>query len=152
MPRVRWSAYRYSRERLKTEPPTELRDLEEKLQTQGSTLSDDAKEKLQKDYQQKALDLKRFQDDAQRELEEVQRKELGELEKRVMPVIEKVAKESGYSLIFNKYNSGLLFADQASDLTDMVIQKFNTEIAAAPKTEAKPAPTAPAKPAPPKKN
>ncbi len=130
----------------------ELRDLEEKLQTQGSTLSDDAKEKLQKDYQQKALDLKRFQDDAQRELEEVQRKELGELEKRVMPVIEKVAKESGYSLIFNKYNSGLLFADQASDLTDMVIQKFNTEIAAAPKTEAKPTPAAPAKPAPPKKN
>ncbi len=133
----------------------ELRDLEEKLQTQGATLSDDAKDKLQKDYQQKALDLKRFQDDAQRELQELQQKELGELEKRVMPVIEKVAKEAGYALIFNKYNSGLLFADQATDLTDQVIQKFNTEIAAAPATEAKPAgkpAPKPATPPAPKKN
>ena len=105
-------------------------------------------EKLQKDYQAKALDLKRFQDDAQRELEELQRKELGELEKRVLPVIETVSKELGYALVFNKYQSGLLYADGGVDITDSVIQKFNTAIAAAPKTDAKPAPAAPAKPSP----
>lgn len=123
---------------------TELRDLEKRIQEQGKSLSEEAMEKLQKDYQTKALDLKRFQDDAQRELEELQRKELGELEKRVLPVIEGVAKELGYALVFNKYQSGLLHADPAVDLTDAVIQKFNTAIAAAPKTDAKPAAAAPA--------
>ena len=125
----------------------ELRDLEQKIQDQGKSLSEDAMEKLQKEYQAKAVDLKRFQDDAQRELEETQRKELGDLEKRIMPVINDVAREQGYQLVFNKFNSGLLFADDKSvDLTEAVITKFNSQIAA-PKPAAKPATAAPAPPA-----
>jgi outer membrane protein len=126
----------------------ELRDMEQKIQDQGKSLSEDAMEKLQKDYQAKALDLKRFQDDAQRELEESQRKELGELEKRIMPVINEVAREQGYALVFNKFNSGLLFADDKSvDLTEAVITKFNSMIAApAAPAAAKPAAPAAAKP------
>ena len=124
----------------------ELRDLEQKIQDQGKSLSEDAMEKLQKDYQTKALDLKRAQDDAQRELEETQRKELADLERRVMPLIDGVAKEQGFTLVFNKFQSGLLHADASADVTDAVIAKFNTQIAAAPKTDAKPAPAA-AKPA-----
>ena len=117
----------------------ELRDMEQKIQDQGKSLSEDAMEKLQKDYQSKALDLKRFQDDAQRELEESQRKELGELEKRIMPVINEVAREQGYALVFNKFNSGLLYADDKSvDLTEAVITRFNSMIAA-PAPAAKPA-------------
>jgi outer membrane protein len=129
----------------------ELRDMEQKIQDQGKSLSEDAMEKLQKDYQAKALDLKRFQDDAQRELEESQRKELGELEKRIMPVINEVAREQGYALVLNKFNSGLLFADDKSvDLTEAVITKFNSMIAApAAPAAAKPAAPAAAKPAAP---
>lgn len=122
----------------------ELRDLEQKIQDQGKSLSEDAMEKLQKDYQAKALDLKRFQDDAQRELEESQRKELADLEKRIMPVINEVAREQGYALVFNKFNSGLLYADDKSvDLTEAIITKFNSMIAApAAPAAAKPAPAA----------
>jgi len=127
-----------------TKRQTELRDLEKRIQEQGKSLSEEAMEKLQKDYQQKALDLKRFQDDAQRELEELQRRELTDLEKKVLPVIEAVSKELGYTLVSNKFQSGLLYADDAVDLTAAVIQKFNTAIAAAPKTDAKPAAATPA--------
>ena len=133
----------------------ELRDMEQKIQDQGKSLSEEAMEKLQKDYQAKALDLKRFQDDAQREMEEAQRKELGELEKRIMPVINEVAREQGYALVFNKFNSGLLFADDKSvDLTEAVITRFNSMIAApaAPAAAKSAVPAAkPAAPAAPKK-
>lgn len=128
----------------------ELRDMEQKIQEQNKTLSEDALEKLNKDYQSRALEMKRFQDDAQRELEELQRRELGELEKKVMPVIQQVSKEEGYQLVFNKFQSGLLYADEAVDLTDKVITKFNSALATAPaKPEAKPAaPAGAAKPTP----
>jgi outer membrane protein len=134
----------------------ELRDLEQKIQEQGKSLSEDAMEKAQKEYQAKAVDLKRFQDDAQRELEEAQRKELSDLEKRIMPVINDVAKEQGYQLVFNKFNSGLLFADDKSvDLTEAVITRFNSQIAApkpaAPAPAAAPAAAKPAAPTAPKK-
>ena len=59
----------------------------------------------------------------------------------------KLAKEQGYQLVFNKFNSGLLFADDKSvDLTEAVITKFNSQIAApkAAPAAAKPATAAPA--------
>ena len=80
--------------------------MEQKLADQGASLADDKKEALQKSYQEKAIAFKRFQDDAQRQLEEAQKKELEELQKRVLPVISQIGKEKGYTLIFNKFQSG----------------------------------------------
>lgn len=135
-----------------TKRQKDLRDLEEKIQSGGKSLSEETMEKLQKDYQTKAVDLKRFQDDAQRELEDMQRKELGELEKRIMPVIDAYAKEKGFTVVFNKFQSGLLYATEGADITDEVIAKFNSQIVTGAPA-AKPAAAAPAKPAAqPKKN
>ena len=107
----------------------ELRDLEQKLADQGSALADDKRETLQKTYQEKAIAFKRFQDDATRELEAAQKKELGELERRVFPVINQVGKDKGYTMIFNKFQAGLLYADDTVDLTDEVLRVFNTTVA-----------------------
>jgi outer membrane protein len=126
----------------------ELRDLEQKLADQGKSLSEDARDKLNKDYQAKALDLKRFQDDASREMEDAQRREQKNLEERIMPLIAGVGKEQGYTLIFNKFQSGLLYAEDSADVTPAVITKFNTQLAV-PAAAAKPATAAPAKAAPP---
>src|SRR5262249_47516223 len=57
----------------------ELRDMEQKLADQGTALADDKKEALQKTYQEKAIAFKRFQDDANRDLEAAQKKELSDL-------------------------------------------------------------------------
>src|SRR5437763_10775577 len=83
----------------------ELRDMEQKLADQGSAMADDKRDALQKSYQEKAISFKRFQDDANRELETAQKKELSELERRVFPVINQVGKEKGYTLVFNKFQS-----------------------------------------------
>jgi outer membrane protein len=107
----------------------ELRDLEQKLADQGSALADDKRETLQKSYQEKAISFKRFQDDATRDLDAAQKKELGDLERRIFPVINQVGKEKGYTMIFNKFQAGLLYADEAVDLTDEVLKVFNTTVA-----------------------
>jgi outer membrane protein len=125
----------------------EIRDLEQKLADQGSALADDKRETLQKTYQEKAIAFKRFQDDATRELDTAQKKELGELERRVFPVINQVGKDKGYTMIFNKFQAGLLYADDAVDLTDEVLKVFNTTVAVP--ASAKPADgSASARPAP----
>ena len=135
----------------------ELRDMEQKLADQGSSMADDKRETLQKSYQEKAIAFKRFQDDANRDLEAAQKKELSELERRVFPVINQVGKEKGFTLIFNKFQSGLVFADDAVDITDDVLKVFNTTVAvpgpaaASGGTAAKPAARTAPGPAPTKK-
>ena len=130
----------------------ELRDMEQKLADQGSAMADDKRDALQKSYQEKAIAFKRFQDDANRDLEAAQKKELSELERRVFPVINQVGKEKGYTLILNKFQSGLVFVEDSVDITDEVLKVFNTTVAvpAAKSAEGAPKAAAPAaKPAAP---
>src|SRR6266508_3756960 len=130
----------------------ELRDMEQKLADQGQSMTDDKREQLQKGYQEKAIAFKRFNDDAQRVLEEAQKKELEQLEKRVLPVIQQVGKEKGFTLIFNKFQSGLVYADEGVYVTDDVLKRFNTTVAVpAAKAETAAPKSAPPKPAPTKK-
>ena len=129
----------------------DLRDMEQKLADQGQSMTDDKREQLQKTYQEKAISYKRFNDDAQRILEEAQKKELEQLEKRVLPVIQQVGREKGFTVIFNKFQAGLVYADDSVDVTDEVLKRFNTTVAMPEaKADSAPKPAVP-KPAPTKK-
>jgi outer membrane protein len=122
----------------------ELRDIEQKLSTQGQSLSDDKREQLQKQYNEKSIDYKSFTEKASRDLDQVQKKELADLERRVFPIITQLGKERGYTLIFNKFQSGLVFADDAADITEDVLKRFNTTVAVPPAAAAKPGAVPPA--------
>ncbi len=51
---------------------------------------------------------------------------LAQIDQRVMPVINQVGKDLGYTLIFRKFESGLIYADEAIDITSVVIQRLDT--------------------------
>lgn len=104
----------------------ELDALRDQLNKQRLTLAPEKLEDLQKQIEDKRILLQRFQDDAARELEEARRKALDQLEQKIMPVINEVGTERGLTLIFNKFQSGLVYADETVDITDEVIRRFNT--------------------------
>ncbi len=100
--------------------------LKDQFNKQRFTLSQEKLQSLQKQIEDKSIELKRFQDDAQRDLEEARKKALDRLEAKIMPIINQVGQERKLSLIFNKFQSGLVYADDAIDITDDIIQRFNT--------------------------
>jgi outer membrane protein len=104
----------------------ELAALQEQMSKQRFTLSEERLAELSKQMEDKQIALQRFQDDAERELDESRRRELGGLEGRIIPVINEIGAERGFTLIFNKFQSGLVYADDTVDITDDVIRRFNT--------------------------
>ena len=104
----------------------ELSALQEQMSKQRFTLSEERLAEISKEIEDKQIALQRFQDDAERELDEARRRELGGLEQRIIPVINQIGEERGFTLIFNKFQSGLVYADDAVDITDDVIRRFNT--------------------------
>ncbi len=104
----------------------ELDALRTQFAKQRFTLSDDKLAALQKQIEDKTIALKRFQDDAQRELEDARKRELDGLEQLIMPIINQVGQEKKLTLIFNKFQSGLVYAADSVDITDEIIQRFNT--------------------------
>lgn len=108
---------------------SELEALQKQLATQRATLTEERLKSLQKQIEDKQVDIERFRDDAEDFLDEARRKELQELEKRIMPIINEIGRERKLHLIFNKFQSGLVYADDAVDITDEVLKRFNVQVA-----------------------
>lgn len=107
----------------------ELTDLQSRFTDGQLSLSEDKLAELRKQIEDKTIALKRFQDDATRELTKKRDEVLDQIEKSVFPVINQIGKEGGYTLIFNKYNSGLVYADETVDITAQVIERYNASAA-----------------------
>ena len=100
--------------------------LQEQYNKQRYTVSEQRLAEMNKELEDKNIAIRRFEDDAKRELEEARRRELGGLEERILPIINQIGVEEGITVIFNKFQSGLVYADEAVDITDDVIRRFNT--------------------------
>jgi outer membrane protein len=107
----------------------ELKDLQGKINDGRLSLAQDKLADLSKQYEEKEIALRRAQDDATRELTKQRDAMLAQIDDRVMPVINQVGKDLGYTLIFRKFESGLIYADEAIDITSVVIQRLDTAAA-----------------------
>jgi outer membrane protein len=105
---------------------TELKDLQAKINDGRLSLAQDKLADLSKQYEEKEIGLRRAQDDATRELNKKRDEMLAQIDERVMPVINQVGKDLGYTLIFRKFESGLIYADEAVDITSVVVQRLDT--------------------------
>ncbi len=109
----------------------EMRKLDAEISTKRISLSEDKLAELQKSLADKRIAVQRFAQDADREIGEARDRELQALEAKIKPVIDSLGKEMGLAAIFNKFESGLVYASDAIDITDTVIQRFNSAPAAA---------------------
>ena len=113
----------------------DARKLEADITTKRISLSEDKLAEMQKQLADKRIAIQRYAQDADREIGEARDRELQALEARIKPVIDNIGKEMGLAAIFNKFESGLVYASDAIDITDTVIQRFNA--APAPAAAAK---------------
>jgi outer membrane protein len=111
----------------------EVQKLDSEIATKRISLSEDKLAELQKTLADKRISMQRYAQDAEREIGEARDRELMALEGKIKPVIDAMGKEMGLAAIFNKFESGLVYASDAIDITDSVIKRFN---------EAQPAATA----------
>jgi outer membrane protein len=126
-----------------------LQASQQKLEAGGGVLSPLAITQLQREIERQQLDLQRFTEDAQVEVQELQAELFTAFEQQLAPVIEQVFEERDLWMLFDVSAQGLIMANPALDLTTEVIERFN---AGSPATGAAPAPAtpvpAPATPAP----
>lgn len=117
----------------------QVQALQQKLEKEGPVMSVAAQGDLQKQIEKINVEIQRFTQDAQAEVNELQAQLQEEFQQRLGPVLQAVAEEKGLQFIFNGPEAGLVWADTALDITADVIRKLD---AAKPAAPAKPAPQA----------
>ena len=135
-----------------------LQSNQQKLQQGGAVLSEAARAQTQREIDRLTVEIDRFQEDANAEVQELQQSLQGEFQEKLRPVVDAVVKELAIGLLFSAGDAGAIFVDPSLDITAEVIKRFDSgKYAAAPTAKpaapstAKPAAPAPstAKPAPP---
>jgi outer membrane protein len=102
-----------------------IQSMQEKLDKQKDILSADAQDKLRGDIEKGITDLKRFREDSEADIQNRLNEALEGMEKRVLPIIQKIGNERAYSLIISK--DQLIYYNTKNDITDEVIKQFNEE-------------------------
>lgn len=81
---------------------------------------------LQHKYNDGMADLKRFEREANQKIDQQRFQSLSEFNRLALPLIRSLGKEQGYAMIFRKQESGLVYADESTDLTSQVLERLNS--------------------------
>jgi outer membrane protein len=100
----------------------ELRTLEDQLIRDGSVMSDEQRVKLESDIRGLRRDIRRVQDEFREELNMRRNQELGKLQRRVLEVIQQLAKAEKFDLVVN--DVGVLYFSETIDITEKVIARM----------------------------
>src|SRR3954470_17664920 len=104
----------------------EMTKLDADINSKKLSLSEDKLAEMTKQLSDRKIAMQRYAQDADREVGEARDRALLELENKIKPVIDGIGKEMGLAAIFNKYESGLVYASDAIDITETVITRFDT--------------------------
>lgn len=101
--------------------------LQDEIEKKSSVWSEEKKQEKGIEFQKMRRDLRAKQEDAQMELKKLEEQRLSPIRKDLEQVIEKLAKEKGYSIILP--TEVVMYSSDAVDITEEVTKAFN----AAPK-------------------
>jgi outer membrane protein len=105
----------------------ELKKLKEDLEKQAMLLSEEARNAKERDYQQKVKDYQRFTKDIQETLQQTDADLTRKILESLLKVVQDVGKKSDYTIILEKTESSLVYADESIDITDQVIKAFDNQ-------------------------
>jgi outer membrane protein len=101
--------------------------LKDQLQKGSATLSDEAKNKLMRQIDSETTALKRSTEDAQADVEQEEGKIINELGAKLYAIVEKYAKENGYSMIVDVsgQQQPIWWASDSINITNEVIGLYD---------------------------
>jgi outer membrane protein len=108
-----------------------IQDLQKEMESGASVLSDQAKREKQDEAERLIIELRRFRDDAERELESRYRRMLADVEEKILPIINAFGEENNFTMILARMQSGLVYADEKIDVTADIVRRFDQATAAA---------------------
>jgi Skp family chaperone for outer membrane proteins len=121
-----------------------MADMQNKLQTGDKALSESAKADLAKQIDKLTVDLQRMNDDAQKDLSDMQQQLFRPIAEKAQEAIKSYSTENGFAVVFDTSSqaSSIIYFQDVADITTEIIRRMDA-------TAAKPSATPAATPKPP---
>ena len=106
---------------------TKLKDAQTRQQTQASLLSESASAQLAKDIDRLNREFTFKQQEAQSEMQTMQADLLADFEKKVLPILEALAKEKNLHAVFNVADSGAVYVFPGLNLSPELVKRVDAQ-------------------------
>lgn len=115
-----------SRQKTLDDKQQELTKMREDIEKQKNVLSREALQKRLDEYQQKFVDVQTVYVEYQRELAAKEAELTKTILDRMEAILRRIGQAEGYTLIVERNESGVMWVPSNLDITDNVIQRYNS--------------------------
>jgi len=120
----------------------EIEDIEKKIERESLVMSKEVREEKQREMRIKIGDFKALQQKYMEDFKALENRIISRIQKEVVELVQEIGKKESYTLIVEKRTGGVVYAPLSIDITDTVIQIYNTQV---PKSDDSPSTPAPEK-------
>ncbi len=118
-----------------------LRKEKELLDKQASAMNQETLVQKQTDLQKKLFELAQKWEKGKQEMATKERTELQAIFQKMDPIIAQIAQREGFTMVFEKTDSGLVYAPGSLDLTNELVRLYNDKNKGGPGDKPTPAKT-----------
>ena len=119
-----------------------LTETQTKLQTGDKTLNDTTKADMAKQIDRLTTELQRMNDDAQKELGDLQQQLFRPIAEKTQEVLKSYSTENGFAVVFDTSSqaSSIIYSSEVADITTEIIRRVDATATKAPAAQIAPAP------------
>jgi len=107
----------------------EIKELQKKFEREALVMNEDVRSKKERAFRIKVNDFKSLTKKYQADFKMLNGKLVNFLKKEVLDIVDEMGKNEGYLIILEKKEGGVLYFPNTIDITDQLIQIYNTRLA-----------------------
>jgi len=104
----------------------EIEEAKNKLEREALVMSKEMRDEKEREIRINTNDLKILQNKYTADLRQLEAKLVRNIQKEVLEIIADIGKKEGYLVIFEKREAGVMYSPDTIDITDRLIQKYNS--------------------------
>jgi outer membrane protein len=109
------------------EKQQEVQQFQEEMESGFEMLNPEAQREKLEEYQTKLSELQQLYQQYQQELSRQEMEGTSQIFDRMVEIIKTISEERGYTLVLEKTQSSLLYADTSMDFTEEVIERYDNQ-------------------------
>jgi outer membrane protein len=105
----------------------EIEELKKNLDREALVMSKEMREQKGRDFRIKLNDFKTLEKKYSNDLRTLNARLVSRIQKDIFKIVAEIGKKEGFLLIVEKMEAGVVYSPNSIDITDRVIQKYNSD-------------------------
>lgn len=107
----------------------ELEEIKKRIEREALVMTREMREEKEREFRIRLNDFRALEQKFKKEINELNKRLVKRLQDDVFALVEEMGKKEGYLLVVEKTEGGVIYAPNAIDITDKLIQLYNARFA-----------------------